>query len=330
MEKYKEIIRLLGANKEIFRSARLELARQSKQSGSPCRLQSLQKAKNELSAALDLLLSTSNRRYKELHKLKNTRQGRVVLLLGSGPSASMIDWEQVKHDRRIDIAVVNYFKEPPRALQKRIKTVVISDPGTLNMSNKIRVDRAEDRKNLVEKLHEMKEARIFLPRFYMHDPKYSSTTESLRSRITIFSDYESRIFGGISPTGPRSYVSMTLLKALSIVSFLGYSKILLIGADNDYASTMRVLPDNSMACIDKHAGRVDTLIPQNNYQPLEYYQSLAKLESSWHTFSKLPVLNLDPLSFVSAFRKVTPTSEYFSLLQPEFQDSVAKLSSLLS
>ena len=327
MEKYEEAIRLLSRNRETFRSARLELAKQTKASWS---LHSLQKGKNELSAGLDLLLSRTRRRYKELQKIKNTQKGRVALLLGSGPSASMIDWERVELDKRIDIAVVNYFKEPPEELQERIKTVVISDPGTLNMSNKIRADRAEDRKRLIERLHAMKEARIFMPRFYMHDPKYSSTLKSLRSRVTIFSDYESRIFGGIKPTSPRSYASMTLLKALSIVNFLGYSEILLAGADNDYASTMRLLPDNSIGCIDRHAGRADTLIPQNNYQPIEYYQSLVRLEHSWHAFSELPVLNLDSLSFVSAFRKVHPATEYFSLLKPEHQDAVAKLSSLLA
>ena len=331
LQKYLEILRLLAKDSDSFmhtQSSQEKLRKSSRQSSLA---KSLDFLKHESSACIDILLSMTNYRYRSLRSLKNIKLGKSVLLMGNGPSASMIDWKNFRESYQdIDIAVVNFFKVPDEKLLDNIKIFVASDPNTLtNDKHRLRPDLQSERDLLINQLGSLADAHIFVPRYYLKQREIRELLSSFKCSVVSFSDTESALFGGISPLMPRSYCSMTLLKALSIVGHLGYSKIFLIGADNDYSKTVRIMPDNTTACIDQHADQPDKILPLNHYNAIDYYKSLVTLERSWSTLSRLPVCNMDPLSFVTAFPKIKPSSDFFGLIKPEYQEHIYSLEKLL-
>ena len=329
MQKYQEMIALLQDNSSHYKHTYEAMVRESNRRANHwTRYQAI---RNEISACIDKLLSLTNHRYRELRELKESKRGKVVLLMGNGPSASMIDWSALEsYHEEIDLAVVNFFTTPDRFPFDKVKTVVLSDPITLTDSKRLRPELNEKRSTLINNLKRIHDAHIFTPRFYLKHTEISSILKTFHARVVPFSDYGSKFWGGISPEAPRSFCSMTLLKALSILNHLGYSKMLLIGTDNDYGKNMRIMPDNSVACIDEHAGSATGIVPVNNHSPLSYYKSLVTLEESWGMLSMLPVCNLDPLSFVSTFPKVNQQSPYIKLLKREFQEDIKIIDSALS
>ena len=329
MQKFKEMIALLQGNSDHYKHTYEAIARKSNRRMNY--LTRCQAIRNEMSAGIDKLLSLTNHRYQELRELKESKRGKLALLMGNGPSASMIDWSALESfNEEIDIAVLNYFTTPDGFPFDKVKTVVLSDPITLADPERLRPELDSKRSALINNLKRLHEAHIFTPRFYLRNIETSRILKKLNAKVILFSDSGSRFFGGISPIAPRSFCSMTLLKALSILNHLGYSKILLIGADNDYGKTMRIMPDNTVACVDEHAGRATGIVPVNHHSPLSYYRLLVSLEESWEMLSKLPVCNLDPLSFVGTFPKVDPQSPYIQLLKREFQEDIKTISSVLS
>ena len=331
-DKFREVIELLSKDKEAYKHTYLTQKKiASVDQDDPIR--TLPRAvRNELSAATDLALSTVQLRYRELRKLKGSKKGKTALLMGNGPSVSMMNWEEVcKFNEDIEIAVVNFFELSSKELLDKVKVLVCSDPNTLaNDEYQSRPELERERHALSEKLISLKDAHIFVPRFYHRIAKDNKTLRPVSQKVISFSDSESRIFGGCSPIAPRKYCSMTLLKSLSLLGFLGYSRILLIGADNDYSKTLRMMPDNAIAVIDEHADKPKQLVPVNHLSPLNYYKSLVTLERSWSSLSMLPVYNMDPLSFVTAFPKLSSSSKLFRLIQPIYQDYILSLENLLA
>ena len=331
-EKFQEVIDMLIKDKATYKHTYLTQKAIASSNHSNILNSSLRAARIEASAGVDLTLSTIRQRYRALRRLKGSKKGKMALLMGNGPSSSMINWEEVcKFDEDIEIATVNFFELPDKSLLDKVKIFVCSDPNTLASDEyQSRPELARERRSLAEKLDALGDAYIFVPRFYYLGLRENTVLRTVSSKVIAFSDYESRLFGGISPLAPRSYCSMTLLKALSILGFLGYSKILLIGADNDYSKTLRIMPDNTVAVIDEHAHKLKQIVPVNQLSPLDHYVSLVKLERSWSRLSMLPVYNMDPMSFVTSFPKLNSSSKFFRLIQPLYQTQIETLDKLLA
>ena len=124
---------------------------------------------------------------------------------------------------------------------------------------------------------------------------------------------------------PRKYCSMSLMKAMAICDFLGFSQVLITGADNDYVNTVRLSPDNKVHNIERHSSGnlspIEVLVSQETEYSsfLDWHKAMYSLEWSWNYLSQRltsRVLNLDNLSYLSVFPKVTPDSIYFDLLTP--------------
>lgn len=330
MKKYEEMLQLLAESNVDYSAISSSLIRHRLHKSSYVDVFT-KLAREEAAGLVDAGLSTFRLRYRELRGLKNTKENRTVLLLGNGPSVSMIDWYAIeKNYSDIEFATVNFFRYPPLNLRHRVRSIIFSDPITLEDKKQIRPDLNQSRLQIMKDLKTVEEATIFVPRFIRR--QVSSLDKEIigKKQIAVFSDSRSRLLGRLSPIWPRGYVSMTLMKAIAVLTYLGYSRILLIGADNDYSSSMRIMPDNTVAHIDAHAGSNKRLVPQSHYTHSLYIESLLQLQMSWDRFSSLPVCNLDPLSHVTSFKKVTSKSDYFGLLECGYQQKIRKLEEYLT
>ena len=282
---------------------------------------------SEIRASVDIILSS--KRYKKLRDLRKTMRGRRALLLGNGPSCEMINWDsELLDEKELDIAVVNFFVSPPDKLNHKIKQICITDPLVFNdgRSGDSLPYLEEKQSRLLERIKKLESPFLFCNRVV---ERQVAQLKKVNVSPVRFSDYSSCIFGGTNPAYPRSYMSMNIIKMITILDFLGYEEILLCGADNDFIKKIVILPDNSIATEQTYNNENSTLDPLTMH-PVQYYKVITALEEAWHKTKGMRVLNLDPLSLTTAFRKVRPGDKYYGLLVKEYQERIEELAGILS
>ena len=285
------------------------------------------KIASEIRACIDILLSA--KRYRELRSLRKTKQGHRALLLGNGPSCEMINWDsELFDDQGLDIAVVNFFQAPPNRLNHKVRIICVTDPLIFGKSGPgTGLPYLEEKQTrLTERIQKLEKPLLFCNRTVGRQLKGK---HELNVKPITFSDYSSSVFGGTNPLYPRSYMSMNIIKMITILDFLGYDEILLCGADNDFIKKFFILPDNSIATEQTYNNEKSELDPLAMH-PAQYYKVINKLEEAWHRVKDIRVINLDPLSLTTAFRKVRPNERYYGLLKKEYQTRIRELSDTLS
>jgi hypothetical protein len=117
----------------------------------------------------------------------------------------------------------------------------------------------------------------------------------------------------INPMRPRSYVSLTLYKALAIANYLGYDEILVLGMDNNEFASYRSDSTNAVYVdFSKYFARgMANKIVSGNQQPEGYtsgmsgrLQFFGQIYGDLKKFSKYPFFNLDENSLVDVFPKL--------------------------
>ena len=269
-------------------------------------------------------------RYGVLKSMKGLAHTKTCLVVGNGPSNSSINWDILKSEQDIDVYCINQFNVNKAIDTCDLAGLLLSDRCSLDIDLARRTN--PEIVERVERLH--KEVRrnqwpLFVPS-ELESLALELTKDS--ERIVCFNDTRSAFSHTLSPLWPRRHVSMTVLKLLSVVLYMGYDRVLLVGCDNDYTRSMRILPDNSVASVEGHSGGESYLF---NSMPLgyetqeSYLASIISLNQSWKMFSDSRILNLDPLSYVDAFEKVSPGSPELNLLTKQRQYEIKALYSHL-
>jgi hypothetical protein len=241
---------------------------------------------------------------EDLLPLRDQHRGESCLVFGNGPSLSILDPAKVKaiSEGGMDVFCVNHFVESDKFDLPHGVSLVLSDPKTLEGDW---VSRYAESKVPVR--------RVFIP----HRIYKPGLVQAAKGGFEVFpfnDNAVSWIFSrNIDPTRPRSYLSMTLYKALAIAVFLGYSKIFLCGLDNSYVKTFFVDSENRLYRMDEHFdSEIYQLDGQRDYHLSDRYgpggvaamlMDYALQFSQLHRFPQDRIVNLDPDSLIDVFSK---------------------------
>jgi hypothetical protein len=259
---------------------------------------------------------------KSLSGIRGNRSHASAFVFGCGPSIALLSPNKVDAmiaSKRYDLFVVNNFILSSfwHGLSAGGNIyLVLSDPGSFSCDDDYL--HVLDSHILSGKLR-----GIFLPSWAAPnsnclDPRtvsYLLVWEKLIQLYYFNDSQDSVVFSqNIDPTRPRSYISMTVYKALAIAGWIGYEGVYTCGIDSTYAQLLACDKENRVYRKEKHfdseAYRDDE---QRDYlwanqgldmagALMEYACLFADLKRK---FSALPIYNLDPDSLVDAFPKMT-------------------------
>jgi hypothetical protein len=251
---------------------------------------------------------------KNLLELKATRTNAIVLVVGNGPSANHLNFDEISQTRRttpIEVICVNF------AFNVMPELIAICD--FLVLSDEIcRVDSDDPRSSRLWKILESNShIKVVTPLAWHNDILISCKNNSCFH----FSDKSLEgITSNIDLRKPRGYPSMTSYKALAIAAYLEYSSIYIIGFDNSLFRSVSTDEENRIFQSDNHAGKSNYQDSRNvsGFYPSgigDYFYDVSYLFLSLRRcFSNLPVTNLDKHSLVDAFSK--------KIVDPKIQDMI--------
>lgn len=236
--------------------------------------------------------------------LKDSRIGKIALILGSGPSLDHLNID-VLGDYIDDVFVINSFNQLDVAMRIKPAFYGLSDPAHFGILSKEQDAELNSILNYVRTSN----ATLILP----HTVYFAKVFTSFNR---IFFDDRERTFlnKNIGPLKPRSYGSTTIYKMLAMATFMGYEEVFILGIDNTNFLNYRGRPDNLMEDIGAATAsrKVETKSAFISGYEKEFtsgmagrMQSYAHLFGDLHKFKKYKIRNLDPYSLTDAFSKVT-------------------------
>ena len=237
-----------------------------------------------------------------LRGIRGSKLGQTALVIGGGPSASKLN--NAKIAEYVDeIFVINTYPLTSRSLEIIPDYICLSDPNSFVVSEGKKLEI----QNLVWDYISKSKATVIAPFFYRN----FNFPES--SNKFFFDDREFFTFNrNISPLRPRSYNSMTFLKALAFAVFLGYSKIYIIGLDNtEFLGYEGDEANRLYLNYDKFFGEQSIQLLSNERINLDFFPNglSGRLMSYSHVFGDLRlfegknIINLDPDSLIVNFKK---------------------------
>lgn len=241
----------------------------------------------------------SARYFPDMRSLRKSGITKSALVLGNGPSISTLsrNWLEGFLADGNSLFVVNYFNEVDRFVGIRPTYWVLSDPHN---------EEEEGFEGLLQNLQEVK------PILIVPSPHKSFWQLHLPClNILTFCDLENVLLRmpwqrGIRPDRPRSYASLTLLKALSIAIWCGFERTYVLGMDNTYPHNVFVDDQNTIWEHVVHAyGDAKIVNRSAEYKSLADYlfEVALVLHDTKKFFSGLSITNLDSRSLTDAFEK---------------------------
>ena len=240
----------------------------------------------------------SKKLLRPLSALKNSKSGQIALVLGNGPSLNKINIHNVKQHSP-DIFAVNdyYMKEIAKELIPSF--YCLSDPDTF-----IQPDRKVLHKNSAMYSYIEKHDCIILKSHL-----YRKIDLGIQNTTLYFNDREMLSLNrNINPLKIRGYSSLTILKALSVAIFLGYSKIYILGVDNTQHLAITADLENNFSL------RSDKLYEDPNQEHINFplsppsgiagkFQQYAYWFADFYKFPRDRIINLDVNSIIDYFPK---------------------------
>ena len=241
-----------------------------------------------------------------LRDLGGSCRGKDVLVIGSGPSAGMLNVREVKKRQSagtLTVVATNYFLHSPLAK-------------TLTPDYLVWADSAFDPKNRRQSAPEWKvvtsrpEVTAVVPWSW----RKSVGATKMASRTVYFDNDSLEGWSrNISPLRPRGYQGSTGVKALAVALHLEPSSVLLIGLDLSYYKNFTVDSDNRLLRQPSHISGTDSGVRDIGGHSVhglaDALYSTASQFLALHThFAGRPIINLNPESLVDAFPKATAHS----------------------
>lgn len=235
---------------------------------------------------------------QSVRALKGIARGRHAVVLGNGPSLDLLATDNLTEID--DVFAVNDFYKHKVSVEVRPSFYVLSDNLDVdNLSN-------EPNGGLTSYIIKSRSSLV-LP----HTIKNLSNPANLK--VHYFDDRQTfRPFGGIRPDRPRSYISVTLYKALALAQYMGYERIFVLGLDNTEFASYRGTRDNQifrseLSYADLGAGFQASarLMKEFEYGMAGRMQSYSHLFGDLFKFDRSRIVQLDQHSIVDAFNKVS-------------------------
>ena len=254
-----------------------------------------------------------------LRGLKHTKRALTALVIGNGPTAKELDFEQVKEMNSksdFDIFLINYSILDYRLNSLKRFYLVLSDEQMMPM---VHSDRNEE---LWRVIRESSGVTLITPTTW--HKKFQELSCTNNDCLHFDDTALVGITKNISPMRPYGYTPLTAYKALSVAGFLGYNQILIIGIDNSMFRSISVDDTNSLVETENHSignykySRKYTreLMLDSRYGISDYFYQLSLTYSSLKRyFKELPITNLGLQSEVDAFPKVGENSPWRFLVK---------------
>lgn len=191
-------------------------------------------------------------------KQKNIKD--YAIILGNGPSLNSLNTKKFKQiSSFFDIFVVNNFLEN-KIFNKVIPNFfVISDPDIFRKDS-VLSKKKENR--IISYLKNNSNINIFVP--VLMCKKFISIFGL--KRIFGFIDAEARgLSSNVLPIFPRGYISSTVLKAICIANWIGYTKIFILGVDNTYPRDLFLDKKNNILNLENHSKSKDYIFDMSTY-----------------------------------------------------------------
>lgn len=245
---------------------------------------------------LKKLSSDEKNAIKKTKSHEKTKQDKISLVIGNGPSLKKIDWERVTIDQP-EIWVVNHFYRNVIPDKLPVSYYVLSDPDFFNFEN-------SEIKSEVLIFARSKNCILILPHWAQI---FENSIQKYGLEALFFDDRELCSWtNNIKPTKPRGYLSLTAYKALAFALFLGYEVTYILGIDNtefvNYASDdkNRILIRGNHSYEDsaKYQDLTEHFLDGMSSALLSYSHSFGDL----HNF-KGNIVNLDKDSLITCFAK---------------------------
>ena len=261
-----------------------------------------------LTITLNFMLNSRRRFFarkiakKSLNELSKERKKPQALILANGPSTKMLDFNkivQLQRNNKLDVFVINSFFKFKVKRNFAADFLVLSDPTHKPNSG------SDSTNELWQWIINQKNLKIICPTIWRSEFG-NSMYDNLK--VYYFNDFERLIpTKDLNPAKPRSYMSLTVLKALAVASSLGYKRIYLIGADNTMFKGLTGSPNNDIFQKSEHSIR--NYHPPFNFTKIfgmtssDYFADLSRIFASFSVFKHLNIINLDPNSLLDVFAK---------------------------
>lgn len=252
-----------------------------------------------------------------LTKLIQVYKNRKVLLVANGPSVKRINFTKLREIQALNQIVIVGINYSPLVLVEAYRKEVKLD--LLILSDYFMHPRNTDKINqefwdIVNK----NTVKIVTPTDWCDSKMFVQCRDK---RCLHFNDYGTEgIFSHINPTKTRNYISMTAFKALAICIYLQFSKIYLIGLDNNYFLGMRI--DEKLSLIENshHATELQHFAADvSSYWPAglgDYFYFISKMFLDLRKyFDVANIVNLDIDSLNDVHRKVDIKDEFYGVVK---------------
>lgn len=235
-------------------------------------------------------------------KAQGSKNQKIALVVGNGPSVEKLNWEQIALKKKLglELFVVNYFPLSPNYVICQPDYLVLSDPKTK--------PEFPDPRNamLWKKIRSDDFLRIIVPISWYPTMRLD---ETIAGRIFYFDD--SGLEGwtkNISPTRARGYIALTAYKALAMSIYFGYKRSYVIGIDNSMFKNIVVNEQNELIENPNHffsqGGIVRNVGAQYPNGIADYFNDMALcFYSLRQCFVDKGIINLDMESLVDCFEK---------------------------
>jgi hypothetical protein len=246
-----------------------------------------------------------------MESVKSARQAPRALLIGNSPSSNQLDIQIIKElqrTRNLEVFVMNSFYKSSLSLGIDPDYIILSDPTHLSSCNS-----SED---LWTWMRNNENLKIVCPASW---ETTLSSESSLVNPVYYFNDDEALFkTRSINPTKPRSYPSLTAMKGLAVVGFMGYQSICIIGIDNSQFESFSCDANNRISLSSNHnAPDYQSTIDLTeiwDFSSADYFYDVSVIFRAFRLFRNLPIVNLNPESYVDSFEK-NHKSEF---ILPEF------------
>lgn len=234
--------------------------------------------------------------------------GNSALIVGNGPSASRLNWDELAEQQRSGMHVwaINFF--PLSAAFRTVQPdfLVLSDP--LMHPSSTTDDRNTD---LWKVIREEMRGCLVVPTSWW---PVTHRMDGMQHRFLYFDD--SGLEGwtrNISPLRARGYIALTAYKALAFAHHLGYDAVYIIGIDNTMFRTVSVDTSNRLIQAPNHfferGGKSADLSSTYPRGMGDYFADMSMCFSSLRRcFIGTRTFNLDPNSLIDVFLKLEESS----------------------
>jgi hypothetical protein len=243
-----------------------------------------------------------------LRNKKGTCSQRSALIVANGPSCNLINWAEVKtyqKTRNLDIFCLNESILIDPTLDIKPNYLLLSDP-------KDHVEHPQSSGTIWAFVRQNPSTSLITPLDW-HSPKLISACA--QDACLHFVDTGQNYFSNsLNPLFIRTYPPMSVFKLLSVVKFMGYSKIFVIGLDISFFKSVHVTQNGRIIQESTHykAGYHEPEDMSHHFPNGigDYFHFIAQNFLTLRKyFDDQRFINLDRDSLNDTFEKIKPEAE---------------------